>query len=115
VSDSNGNAQVILQAAVNAPTQSAILRATELTTSNSVTAVFTIVQSINGSAILSITPATATISGANTATCSAGFRTDYFIYGGTPPYSVSSTLPTAVTLLNSVVTTSGGFFSAITN
>ena len=115
VSDSNGNAQVILQATVNAPTQSAVLRATELTTGNSVTAVFTIVQSTNGSAILSITPTTATISGANKATCSAGFRTDYYIYGGTPPYNVSSTFPQAVTLLNSVVTTSGGFFSAITN
>jgi hypothetical protein len=91
------------------------LRATELTTGNSVTAVFTIVQSTNGSAILSITPTTATISGANTATCSAGFRADYYIYGGTPPYNVSSTFPTAVTLQNAVVTTSGGFFSAITN
>jgi hypothetical protein len=115
VSDNNGNAQVILQAAVNAPTQSAVLRATELTTGNSVTAVFTIVQSTNGSAILSVTPATATISGPDTLTCSAGFRVDYFIYGGTPPYRVSSTFPTAVTLINPIVNVSGGSFTAITN
>ena len=34
VSDANGNAQVILQASVNAPTQPAMLRATEITTGN---------------------------------------------------------------------------------
>jgi hypothetical protein len=115
VSDNNGVAQVILQATVNAPTQSAILRATELTTGNSVTAVFTIVQVTSGAAILSVVPATATITGPDTVTCSAGFRIDYYIYGGTPPYRVSSTFPTAVTVINSVVTVSGGNFTAITN
>jgi hypothetical protein len=115
VSDNNGNAQVILQATVNAPTQSAILRATELTTGNSVTAVFTIVQVTSGAAILSVVPATATITGPDTATCSAGFRVDYFIYGGTPPYHVSSTFPNGVTLINSVVNVAGGSFTAITN
>jgi|SRR5450631_340918 hypothetical protein len=115
VSDNNGNAQVILQAAVNAPTQSAILRATELTTGNSVTAVFTIVQVTSGAAILSVVPATATITGPDTATCSAGFRVDYFIYGGTPPYHVSSTFPNSVTLINPIVNFAGGSFTAITN
>jgi hypothetical protein len=115
VSDNNGNAQVILQATVNAPTQSAILRATELTTGNSVTAVFTIVQVTSGAAILSVVPATATITGPDAVTCSAGFRIDYFIYGGTPPYLVSSTFPTAVTLINAIVNVSGGSFTAITN
>jgi hypothetical protein len=47
--------------------------------------------------------------------CSAGFRIDYYIYGGTPPYRVSSTFPTAVTLLGSPVATAGGVFTAITN
>src|SRR5438477_1520597 len=100
VSDANGNARVVLQATVNAPTQPAQIRATDLTTGNSVTALFTIVQQTEGSAILSVVPATATIMGADTAHCSAGFRIDYFIYGGTPPYHVSSTFPDAVTLVN---------------
>jgi hypothetical protein len=114
-SDANGNASVILQAAVNAPTQPAELRATDLTTGNSVVANFTIVQVIDGSTVLSVVPATATITGPDTATCTTGFKVDYFIYGGTPPYHVSSTFPAGVTLVNSVVAAPGGFFEAITN
>ncbi len=115
VSDANGKAQVILQAAVNAATQPAVLRATEVSTGNSIIGTFTIVQSTDGSAILSVVPPVATINGPDSATCSSGFRVDYFIYGGTAPYRVSSTFPGAITLINSVVSAAGGFFEAITN
>ena len=115
VSDANGNASVVLQAAVNAPTQPAELRATEVTTGNSVVGNFTIVQVTDGSAILSVIPATATIVGPDTATCTSGFRVDYYVYGGTPPYHVAATFPAGVTLVNSVVASPGGFFEAVTN
>ena len=115
VSDANGNASVILFASPGAPTQPAMLRATEITSGSSETAVFTIVQQIDGTAVLSVVPPTATITGALTTSCSSGFRIDYYIYGGTPPYLVSSTFPAAVTLVNSIVAASGGFFEAITN
>ena len=112
VSDQFGVAQVIIQANANAPTQPALLRATELTTGNQQTAQFTIVQTINGAAVV---PSDATITGPDKVTCSSGFRIDYFIYGGTPPYTVVSTFPTAVTLVNSVVLAPGLSFTAITN
>ena len=115
VSDATGTARVVLQATVNVPTQPAQIRATDLTTGNSVTASFTIVQQTDGSAILSVIPATATITGTFVNQCSSGFRIDYFIYGGTPPYRVSSTFPTAVTIFNSPVLVSGGAFEAVTN
>jgi hypothetical protein len=115
VSDQFGVAQVILQASASAPTQPALLRATELTTGNQQTAQFTIVQTINGSAVLAVVPSTATITGPDTATCSSGFRIDYYIYGGTPPYTVASTFPNSVTLINSTVAASGLPFTAITN
>jgi len=115
VSDQFGVAQVIIQASPSAPTQPALLRATELTTGNQQTAQFTIVQTINGSAVLSVVPSTATITGPDSATCSSGFRIDYFIYGGTPPYRVTSTFPNSVTLVNPVVLASGQPFTAITN
>jgi len=115
VSDQFGVARVIIQANSNAPTQPAFLRATELTTGNQQTAQFTIVQTINGQAVLSVVPATATITGSDTATCSSGFRIDYYIYGGTPPYTVVSTFPSAVTLVNATVLAPGMSFSAITN
>jgi hypothetical protein len=106
---------VIIQANANAPTQPGLLRATELTTGNQQTAQFTIVQTINGQAVLSVVPDTATITGSDTATCSSNFRIDYYIYGGTPPYTVVSTFPGAVTLVNSTVLAPGLPFSAITN
>jgi hypothetical protein len=115
VSDQFGVARVIIQANANAPTQPALLRATELTTGNQQTAQFTIVQTINGSAVLSVVPTTATITGPDTASCSSGIRIDYFIYGGTPPYTVFSTFPNAVTLINPTVLAPGMPFSAITN
>jgi hypothetical protein len=115
VSDSNGNANVVIQASVGVPTQPAVIRATEVTTGNTVTGAFTIVQSTDGSAILSVVPSTASISGPNTATCSSGFKIDYYIYGGTAPYHVASTFPSAVGVVNSTVSASGGFFEAVTN
>jgi len=76
---------------------------------------FTIVQNTNGEAILSIVPDTVTIKGAFKGVCSSGFPIDYFIYGGTPPYRVTSTFPASITLVNSIVNTNGGSFRAITN
>jgi hypothetical protein len=115
VSDQFGVAQVIIQANSGAPTQPALLRATELTTGDQQTAQFTIVQTINGSTVLSVVPSTATITGPDTATCSSGVRVDYFIYGGTPPYRVTASFPTMVTLVNPIVNASGQPFTAITN
>jgi hypothetical protein len=114
-SDQFGNAHVVLQAAVAAPTQPAFLRATELTTGDQQTAQFTIVQTINGQSVLSVVPNTATITGPNTASCSAGFAIAYFIFGGTPPYTVQSTFPNAVTIRGNPVQFSGSSFTAITN
>jgi hypothetical protein len=115
VSDVNGVAQVILKADPSAFTQPALLRATDVTTGEQQTAQFTIVQTINGSAVLSVVPSTATITGPDSATCSTGFRIDYYIYGGTAPYTVVSTFPTAVTIVNSTVLAPGLPFTAITN
>src|SRR6266700_5259345 len=91
VSDQFGVAQVIIQATPGAPTQLALLRATELTTGNQQTAQFTIVQTINGSAVLSVVPSDVTFIGADTTQCTNNFRADYYIFGGTPPYQVHAT------------------------
>ncbi|HEV2976934.1 MAG TPA: hypothetical protein VG425_05055 [Casimicrobiaceae bacterium] len=115
VSDQFGHAQVIIQANVAAPTQPAQLRATDVTSGEQQTGQFTIVQTINGSAVLSVVPATATITGPDNATCSAGFTVTYYIYGGTPPYTVASTFPNAVGVFGVPVLMSGGAFRAVTN
>jgi hypothetical protein len=115
VSDASGTAQVILQANVNAPTQPAQLRVTDLTSGQQRTANFMIVQNTNGSTILTVVPGDSTITGAFLGECSAGARVDYYIFGGTPPYRVTPSFPDAVGIVNSTVNASGGFFEAITN
>jgi hypothetical protein len=109
VSDANGVATVFIQANFGAATQPAVLRATELTTGNQVNGLFTIV-----AAALTVIPNTVTVTGPDTSTCFGGAVIDYFIYGGSPPYHVSSTIPSAVVLTNSTVTTSGGSFRVTT-
>ena len=114
VSDQFGVAQVIIQAIAGVPTQPALLRATELTTGNQQTAQFTIVQTINGSAVLSVVPSDVTFIGADSTNCTNNFRADYYIFGGTPPYQVHVTTA-GVLLANVPVLVAGGFFTAITN
>ncbi|MEP7208487.1 MAG: hypothetical protein ABI920_16235 [Casimicrobiaceae bacterium] len=114
-SDASGLAQVIVQANVDAPTQPAQLRATDLTTGQQRTASFLVIQNTNGSTILTVIPGDATITGAYSDECSVGARVDYYIYGGTPPYRVTPSFPQAVTIVNATVNQPGGFFEAITN
>lgn len=110
VSDGNGVATVFIQANFGAPTQPATVRATELTTGNQVNGQFTIVQTT----ALSVLPSDATITAPDNTGCLSGFRVDYRVFGGTPPYSASSSAPDAVTLLNAINIPFGGTFTAIT-
>jgi hypothetical protein len=115
LSDSTGKATVLVKANVNAPTQFVQMSVTDLTSGQQLIGNFTIVQVTDGSAILTVVPSEAEIKGAFKGVCSNGFATDYYIYGGTPPYRVTSTFPNSVTLTGSPVNTNGGFFRATTN
>jgi hypothetical protein len=114
--DNAGVAQVVVQAVANSTTQPAQLRATDVTTGNSQISNFTVVNNTNATqSPMVVVPSNANITGPDTLTCSKGFVVDYYIYGGTPPYTVQSTFPQAITLVNNTVGQSGGFFSAVTN
>ncbi len=115
VSDASGAAQVVVSANVDAPTQPAQLRATDLASGQQRTAQFLVIQNTNGESILTVVPSAATITGVFKNECSTGARVDYYIYGGTPPYRVTPSFPTAVTVFNSPVNAAGGFFEAVTN
>jgi hypothetical protein len=116
VTDANGSVSAGIAVNVNAPTQIATLRATDVTSGNQITGDFLIQQVTDGSAILSVIPTgTVTIDGPNDTTCSSGVQVQYFIYGGTPPYTVAATFPGVVTISPSVVGTNGGSFTATTN
>ena len=113
--DATGTAQVIIAANVDAPTQPAQIRATDLTSGQERTSNFLVVQNTNGATILTVVPADAKAQGAFSDECTAGARIDYYIYGGTPPYRVTPSFPQAVALVNPTVNAAGGFFEAITN
>jgi hypothetical protein len=116
VSDANGNASVGIAVNVNAPTQIATIRATELTTGNQVSGNFLIQQVTDGSAVLSVIPTgNVTIKGPTATTCSTGTSVAYYVYGGSPPYQVAATFPGVVSLSGVPVLTNGGSFTATTN
>jgi len=114
-SDVAGHASAIILANVAAPTQFAQLRVTDIASGQQLTGSFVIQQVTNGSTILTVIPSDVTITGPFIGECSVGARVDYFIYGGTPPYRVTSSFPGAGIIFNSPVTASGGFFEFETN
>ena len=116
VSDANGDAVVVLSVAANTPTQTGIIRATDLTTGNQVTGSFTILQVETGGQVLSVLPqGNVTITGPSDGVCSTGVPVTFYIFGGTPPYVVATQFPGAVSLSGSPVFASGGAFTVTTN
>lgn len=114
VTDAAGVAEIQIQATANATTQQAQIRATDVATGQSQTANF-IVERRTTATNLTVVPPSASIQAPYNNACSTGFVIDYYIYGGTPPYTVASTFPNGVVIAPTVVTQSGGFFRAITN
>ena len=114
--DQNGNAAVRLVVPTTAATQFATLRATDVTGGSSVVGQFTISQFVNGNSVLSVIPTgTTTFKGPDTATCSAGASATFYVFGGTPPYTIATNFPTAVSFSGNPVLRSGGGFTITTN
>ena len=112
VADVNGNAVVVLSVPADTPTQTGIIRATDITTGNQVTGSFPILQMTVGGAVLSVLPlGSTTINGPDNRTCSSGVTVTNYIFGGTPPYQVAVNFPQTVTLGGVPVLTSGGAWS----
>ncbi|HEU5480873.1 MAG TPA: hypothetical protein VFU90_13595, partial [Candidatus Tumulicola sp.] len=113
--DQNGVAAVRLLVAVSAPTQIATIRATDVASGESIVGQFTIAQYTNGSATLTVLPTgTTTFTGPDTATCDAGGMASFYIFGGTPPYTVATNFPQAITIKGAPVLKSGGSFTITT-
>jgi len=114
VTDASGVATVQIQATPNAATQQAQIRATDVTTGQQQVANF-VVQRNTTSNNLSVIPPSVTITAPFNNACSTGFVIDYYIFGGTPPYSITASFPNAVLFAPNQVLNSGGFFRATTN
>lgn len=116
VTDANGDAIVVLNVPANTPTQSGVIRATDLASGQSVTGSFLIQQISTDGAVLAVLPqGNTTITGPDNQHCSTGVSVTNYIFGGTPPYVVGINFPGAVTLTGVPVTRSGGAFTTTTN
>ena len=114
--DQNGNAAVRIVVPSTAPTQIATIRATDVTGGSSVVGQFTIAQFVNGNSVLSVIPTgTTTFTGPDTTHCSSGASATFYVFGGTPPYTIATNFPQAITISGNPVQRSGGGFTITTN
>jgi hypothetical protein len=114
--DQNGNAAVRIVVPTSADTQVATIRATDVTGGSSVVGQFTIAQFVNGNSVLTVIPTgVTTFTGPDTAHCSSGASATWYVFGGTPPYTVATNFPGAVSVSGSPVLRSGGGFTVTTN
>src|SRR4051794_9307228 len=115
ITDQNGTATVRLVVPVNAATQIASIRATDITGGSSVVGQFTIAQFINGSTVLTVIPSgVTTFTGPDTTQCSSGASATFYIFGGTPPYTVATNFPSAISISGAPVQRSGAGFTITT-
>jgi hypothetical protein len=90
-SDANGNATVIIRVPSNAPTQVGVFRITDVQSGVSTTNAFTIEGNSNATALTAI-PSSFTFTGALNTECGTGTG-DFFVFGGSPPYTALSSDP----------------------
>lgn len=112
--DQSGHAYAVIRAKTNAPTQFAILKATDLVNGSSQQTTFTIAQITDGSKVLTVIPGSNTIETTFPGGCSSGVETSYYIFGGTPPYSIFSTATQNAVVSPATVQQNGGGFTART-
>ena len=116
--DEQGDAVVRITATAGAATQVATIQTSDVSSGLVRRYNFTIVQQTAGAGILSILPSsTVTIIGDKgdpglDGKCPTGRTVDYYIYGGTPPYSVASPQQGVATVAPTSVGTNGGRFAA---
>jgi hypothetical protein len=116
--DEQGEATVRITANVGAATQVATIQTSDVTSGLSRRYNFNIVQQVSGVGILSTLPSgDITFTGAKglpgeVGSCPIGAAVNYYIFGGTPPYTVVSPLPGVALMTPGIVGTNGGRFTA---
>lgn len=110
--DIAGKARVRFRALTTAPTQSALMLITDLTGGSFVRTGF----AINGApSAPTVIPDKVTVKGPFVGQCPTGAaQSDFYIFGGVPPYTISNTGPSSLDIDRGVVATSGGFFRITT-
>lgn len=118
--DEQGEAVARISAPAGASTQVATIQSTDVTTGLIRRYNFNIIQQVSGQGVITVLPSgSITVTGGKGATGQQGLcpigpsaRVDFYVYGGTPPYTVTSPLPNVLTVLQATVPSSGAGFTA---
>jgi len=105
--DSSGTARIRVRVNANATSQTALLRVTDVSSGSSQTVSITIAPGSN--APLNAQPATVNFTGSTGNSCASGITASVIVFGGHPPYTLSS--PGAFTVNPPVLTASGSTFT----
>ena len=105
--DSSGTARIRVRVLSDATAQTALLQITDVVSGSSTTTALSIAPSSN--APLSARPSTISFTGRDSNTCASGISADVIVFGGRPPYSVTS--PGTFVVTPTVLTSSGQRFT----
>jgi hypothetical protein len=108
--DEAGVARARLRALDTAQNQTAIIQITDLGSGAYQRTTVIIARATATEAGFFTVPTSITYTGPNTATCASGISSEVFVFGGTPPYTISNSAPGAFSTNTSVVGSSGGSF-----
>lgn len=109
--DASGTARMRIRASVDAAPQTALIQITDVSSGAFQRTSFVIAQATGSSAGFFATPSSVTFIGPTTTQCASGGSADFFIFGGTPPYSILNTDPQDFSVSPMVVSSSGGKFT----
>jgi hypothetical protein len=114
-SDGSGIARIRIRANVDASPQTALIQITDVSSGAFQRTSFIIAQATGPSDGFFVTPTSVTFVGPNQDQCSIGAASDFYIFGGAPPYTVSNTDPQDFTATPTFVSNSGGNFTVSAN
>ena len=115
VTDQAGKAIARIRATADAPNQTALLQITDLGSGAFQRTSFVIVQTTAASPGFFATPTSVTFQGRLENECATGGNATFYIFGGSPPYTISNTSPGTFQVSRDFVSFSGGNFQVILN
>jgi len=114
VTDETGKASARIRTTSGAANQTALLQVTDVGTSAFQRTTFLIAQSTGSSPGFFTTPTQVTFQGIRENECATGISANIFVFGGTPPYTVSST-SSAYIVSRDFISFSGGSYTVTPN
>jgi hypothetical protein len=110
-SDAQGKVQARIRTLADAANQTALVQVTDLSSGSFQRASFFIAQSTGTAPGFFVSPTSAAFAGRFTGQCPDNVSAAFYVFGGSPPYSILNSLPSAFTLSDNVVFSSGDGFT----